>query len=225
MKPPKPRLNEAQRTWVRDWWHALQPLAEGDFRPQGPLAQMGRAARAQLRRCEGVAELLAQPAALLLAQGLIKRNPDHLPDEAVTYERLAWVAGVLARVKDDVQDGKSLAWHLGKAGGGEGEAMSERRFKAMQRCTYMPDLYTHWRRAVQLADGKADVARLADDLLAWQIELSRGQDGYPSRASDGIRFYWAFDYYLSAKDQDAAAQAASEDALTPTTESTEENAP
>lgn len=225
MKPPKPRLNEAQRTWVREWWRALQPLAEGDTRPQGSLAQLGRGARAQLRRCEGAQDLLAQSAVLLLAQGLVKRNPDRLPDEAVSYERLAWVAGVLARVKDDLHDGKSLARHLGKAGTGDQEAMSERRFKAMQRCTHMPDLYMHWRRAVQLADGKADVARLADDLLAWQIELSQSQDGYPSRASDGIRFHWAFDYYLSAKDQDAAASAISEDALTPTPESIEENAP
>lgn len=201
MKPPKPRLNEAQRAWVRDWWRALQPPVEGEPPPQGTLARLGRGARAQLRRCGSASELLAQPAALLLAHGLIQRNPDYLPDEAVTYERLARVAAVLSRMKDDVRDGKSLAWHLGKASDREHEAMSERRFKAMLRCTHLPDLLTHWRRAVQLTDGKADVARLADDLLAWQIELSRAHDGYAPRVSDGIRFHWSFDYYLSAKEQ------------------------
>lgn len=201
MKPPKPRLNPAQRTWVRDWWRALQPQAEGDANLPGALARLGRAARAQLRRAENVGALLAQPAALLFVQGLIQRNPEHLPDEAISYERLACVAAVLSRVKDDIQDGKSLAWHLGAASPQTHEAMSERRFKAMLRCTHVPDLLTHWRRAVQLLDGKADVVRLADDLLAWQIELARAHDGYALRASTDIRFHWAFDYYLSAKDQ------------------------
>ena len=201
MKPPKTQLNQTQHTWVREWWRALQPRAESDAPAQGVLARLGRGARAQLRRCNAASALLAQPGTLVFAQGLIQRNPDRLPDEAITYERLAWVAAVLSRVKDDVPDGKSLAWHVGKASEYEHEAMSERRFKAMLRCTHVPDLLTHWRRAVQLTDGKVDVARLADDLLAWQIELSRAHDGHAPRASDGIRFHWAFDYYLSAKEQ------------------------
>lgn len=207
MKPPKPRLTELQRDWVRQWWHALQPVAPGQAPPQGALAQLGRAARAQLRRCNGMQELLAQPAALLLAQGLIQRNPkpEHaggLPDEAITYERMAWVAGVLACVKTDLVDGKSLAWRVGHASRSESAAMSERRFKAMLRSASLPDLCTHWRRAVQLADGQADVARLADDLLGWQIGLAQSGGGQRARPSDGLHFHWAFDYYLSKKDQD-----------------------
>lgn len=216
MKPPKPRLNESQRAWVRDWWHALQPLAEGEAPPQGELARLGRGARAQLRRCRQAGALLVQPAVFALAHGLIERSHERLADAPLTYERLAWVAAVLACIKNDTQDGRSLAWHLGKAAGGERETMSELRFKAMLRCTALPDLCTHWRRAVKLADGTADVARLADDLLAWQFDLEHGRP----RASDGIRFHWAFDYYLNAKEQGEAALALPAD-----TASTEENHP
>ncbi|WP_347485794.1 type I-E CRISPR-associated protein Cse2/CasB [Vandammella animalimorsus] len=216
MNPPKPRLNEPQHAWARDWWRALQPLAEGEAPPQGELARLGRGARAQLRRCRQAGELLVQPAVFALARGLIERSHERLADASPTYERLAWVAAVLACVKNDTQDGRSLAWHLGKAAGGEREAMSERRFKAMLRCTSLPDLCTHWRRAVQLANGTADVARLADDLLAWQFDLTQGKP----RASDGIRFHWAFDYYLSAKEQGEAAPSLPADNA-----STEENHP
>ena len=80
--------------------------------------------------------------------------------------------------------------------------MSDLRFRNMHRGSSAHELFMHWRRAVQLARGKVDVARLADDLLSWQIEL--GQSA--SQASNGVKFHWAYDYYLSARDQAAAKE-------------------
>ncbi|EQM72185.1 hypothetical protein L686_06030 [Stutzerimonas stutzeri MF28] len=164
---------------------------------------MGRGERAQLRRCADADELLGYASTLLLAERLIALDEGRvLPDEPYSYERLAWVAGVLAMVKSDTRDGKSLAWRLGHGAGHDRPKMSELRFKALQRSPGMPDLFRHWRRAVQLADCEMDVVRLADDLLSWQFELGRS----PVRASDGVKFRWACDYYLSARDRAAIDQ-------------------
>jgi len=203
MRPRKLKLNDAQQHWVRDWWRALQPRGEGDAPLPGPLWTMGRGERAQLRRCADADELLGHASTLLLAERLIALDEGGcLPDEPYSYERLAWIAGVLAMVKNDARDGKSLAWRLGHGAGHDRPKMSELRFKAMQRSPGAPDLFRHWRRAVQLADRAVDVARLADDLLSWQIELGHST----VRTSDGVKFRWACDYYLSARDRAAIDQ-------------------
>jgi CRISPR system Cascade subunit CasB len=202
MRPVNLKLNEAQQQWVRNWWRALQPRADGDDPLPQELIAMGRGQRAQLRRCADVEELLVHSATLLLADRLIALNGTNgaVPDDARSFERIAWIAGVLAQVKNDNHDNKSLAFHLG-AGAlkdiKERQRMSELRFKSMLRSSSLPDLFTHWRRAVQLADNKADVARLADDILSWQIEMA----GAYSRASQGVKFQWASDYYLTARER------------------------
>lgn len=204
MKPRKPQLNTNQRQWVRDWWSALQPRSDDDPPLPASLQRMGRGERAQLRRCADVEALMTHAATLLFAQGLIERNSERneVPDEAYSYERLAWVAGVLAVVKEDDADGKSLAWRLGHDAGNERLAMSERRFQSMQRNAKPADLFVQWRRAVQLARGKVDVTLLADDLLCWLTELHR----VSLRASTGVKFHWACDYYLTEKQRGAAEE-------------------
>lgn len=202
MRSRKFKLNDAQQRWVRDWWRALQPRVEGEAVLPGVLWAMGRGERAQLRRCADAEALLGHAATLLLAQRLIESDDGKgvLPDTSLSYERLAWIAGVLAIVKEDTRDGKSLALLLGNAAGHERPKMSDLRFKALQRSATVPDLFVQWRRAVQLAGGAVDVARLADDLLSWQVELGH----VAARASDGVKFHWACDYYLSSRDRDAA---------------------
>lgn len=204
MRPRRPRLDEAQQRWVQDWWRALQPRSEGDASLPAELWAMGRGERARLRRCEGVDELLTQAATLVFAQRLVALDGGKgaLLDDARSYERLAWVAGVLALVKNDLRDETSLAWHLGHGAGNDRPRMSELRFKAMQRSSSLEGLFIHWRRAVQLAGCTVDIARLADDLLSWQIE----QDYASTRASQGVKFYWAHDYYLSTRERAASKE-------------------
>ena len=212
MKPRRLKLNGTQQRWVRDWWRALQPRQVEDTPLPGELWAMGRGERAQLRRCKDAEELLSHAATLLLAERLIALddNAGFLPDQPISYERIAWVAGVLATVKSDTKDDKSLAWHLGHGANNERIKMGELRFQTMQRSSSLHDLFRHWRRAIQLADGSTDIVRLADDLLNWQIEL--GQSAL--RASDGIKFYWACDYYLSKREQAAAEEPVSNKELT-----------
>ncbi len=204
MRQRKSNLNPAQRGWVRDWWSALQPREPGSEPLPGELAGLGRGARARLRRCTGADGLLLEPSVHLLARRLIALAGEQWPlrDQPASYERLALVAGVLAKVKEDARDGYSLARRLGNASGNERAPMSELRFKRLQRTESPDDLYLQWQRAVQLADGQADVAQLADDLLAWLLELGHSA----TRTSDGVKFRWAYDYYLSARDRAAAEE-------------------
>lgn len=195
MKPRKFKMSERQRQWVRDWWRSLQPREQDKDDLPGELRGQGRSDRARLRRCMTAEELLSNSATLLFARRLIALGGDSktFSDESRVYEQLAWVAGALAHVKEDLDDDKTLASHLGKASGGERPAMSELRFKALQATSMTEDYFLQIRRAIQLADRKTDVARLADDLFVWQLE--RGKSA--SRASSGVKFHWAYDYYLS----------------------------
>lgn len=199
-------LDEEQRQWVRHWWRALQPRAAEDKPLPSMLAGLGRGGRARLRRCGDLDELLAEPAVYLLAERLIEldRQKDWrcLFDEADAHAHLALIGGILAQVREDSRDGLSLAEHLGKLVGTERRVMSESRFKRLQRSRDLDDLYLQWRRAVKQVDGKVDVGWLANDLLAWLLERAQP----PGRASDGVKFRWAYDYYLSKREQAAAEE-------------------
>ncbi|MFC3609537.1 type I-E CRISPR-associated protein Cse2/CasB [Stutzerimonas tarimensis] len=204
MKPGKKYLNKAQRQWVQDWWRALQPQRADDKPLPYELGGLDRGDRAELRRCTGADQLLERSATFLLADRLIALSDDRhrLSDNPQTYERLALVAGVLAGVREDRRDGLNLSRHLGAQTRDERPAMSELRFRRLQRAQDQTDLYLQWKRAVQLADSKADVAQLAEDLLGWLCELGET----PLRASDAVKFRWAHDYYLSARDRAAAEE-------------------
>ena len=202
MKPRKFRMSEKQRQWVRDWWRSLHPRDQDQDALPGELRGQGRADGARLRRCENVEELLSNSAALLFARRLIALGGSSkaFSDEPQAYEQLAWVAGALAHVKEDPGDERTLAFRLGKALGGERPAMSELRFQSLQAAATTEDYFLQIRRAIQLADRKTDVARLADDLFVWQLE--HGQSAL--RVSSGVKFHWAYDYYLSAGQKAAA---------------------
>lgn len=204
MRKPKSRLNEAQHRWVLDWWNALQEnpsISTSHLSPELH-ATLGRAARAQIRRCTNIDELLQQPAVLLFARRLLQLNAEgnRIQDEAAYYERLAWITGVLVVVKTHLDEDKSLALDLGKSKtSNESARMSELRFQSMIRCTNMHLLLRHWRQAVQLNENKANVVRLADDLLAWQLDLTNQLKSHYSQGSRGIRFRWSCDYYFPSE--------------------------
>jgi CRISPR system Cascade subunit CasB len=212
MKRKNPTLNQDQRNAVRDWWQALQPRKKGAPPLPEWLQGLGRADRARLRRCGCIDELLSERAGLLLAKVLIARNGEQgaLPDDIATYQRLAWVTGVLAIVREDLRDGRTLTWHLGRAVDAERPAMNEQRFQRLQRTREIDDLFSQWRRAVRLAECKVDVTQLADDLLRWQIDL-----GQTTHQASSVKFHWAHDYYLSAREQAAADESPSNQEITP----------
>jgi CRISPR system Cascade subunit CasB len=203
-------LSEAQERWVRAWWNALQP-ADG-VRAAGPpeLQRLDRGDRARLRRVASIEELETERAAQLLAKGLSgmswkKLGIQHWVDENAVP--LLMTAGVLAAVKEDARDGRSLAWRAGQAAtkGGPSQ-MSELRFKRLLKARGQEEFFTAARRAVAQCGGRADVAVLADDLLAWDFEQHlRGVERPPQT----MAFRWAQDYYQPTKGGDAR-QAADE---------------
>lgn len=189
-------LNAAHERLVRDWWTELQP--PDPERKQRTRASLGRADSARLRRAASIEELETEPAALRLVANLLGepwRNPAAQRCFESDSGPLLAVAGVLAAVKEDAKDGRSLAWRLGqaeaKANGGT-PPMSELRFKRLLKSRSLDEFFTAARRAVALAKGKADVAVLADDILAWAYEHRMQGEQRPSQS---LCFRWAQDYY------------------------------
>ena len=80
-----------------------------------------------------------------------------------------------------------------------------RRFKRLLRATDGEDFLRQARRAIQLSKGKADVAVLADDLLAWSIEQDQRESA--RKPTESLKFRWARDYYLTAKEQPSSRPA------------------
>lgn len=184
----KPQLNPAQRQWVREWWRALQPIPLGEAQPPGNLRGLGRGARAELRRCNHATEVVTQSAFFPLAKKLIELSDGKLQNDMADYERIAWVAAVLSHIKTNLNDDKSLAIHLR-------ENLSELRFRSLLKADTIEDLFMHWKRAIQINDYKADVAKLADDLMAWQLDIPTSRGFTQQNASESIRFAWSMDYF------------------------------
>ena len=205
MKPRTLSLNPAQQQSVKLWWQALQPQSADQLQPLPlDLWGLGRGARATLRRCTCVDELLLEPAVHVLAQRLIQDRDEAawlLPDAPETFEQIALVAGVLALVKSEPAERRTLAMDLGEKISPDRRRMSTLRFTRLQRSQGPDELLLQWRRAVKLLNGQADVVQLADDLLAWQREQGEAN----LRVAHGVRFHWAHDYFLPARDRAAVA--------------------
>lgn len=208
MKARSPSLDAYQRETVRAWWKALQPQAidqPRDAAKQGRF-RFDRGDRAQLRRASEADDLLMARAANELCHALYPQtraeDESHGELDMATFERVALAAGVLAHVKDDVGDGKTLASRLSAREGTEGRAaMSDIRFKRLLKTSSVDDLYLQLVRAVKLGKGTADVAQLADDVLTWLAQAHRTRVE-PARS---VKLHWAHDYYLNAKERAASA--------------------
>lgn len=188
-------LDDTQRKWVRDWYRAIHPN-EIPTRPLPALAGMGRQARAHLRRCTTIEELVTDAAALRLAGPLLEQESQKSHGQLKNgYTAVAMVAGVLAHVREDAPDGKGLATRLG----GEQPSMSELRFTRLMRTESDEDFYRMMCRAVQLAGGKTDVAELADDIIAWAVE----RKSFYVDPAFRMKSRWARDYYLPPQSRSA----------------------
>lgn len=178
---------------VRTWWKALQPAersAESDtWQSNGVKVQtrffLDRGDRARLRRCQTIADAALQSSTWSLGAALGLEESDS--------EALLLVASVLAHVKEDAMDNRSLAYVLGvepvvKDGK---PRLSELRFQRLMRADGPNDFLQQLRRALGIAGGRADVATLADDLFDWSVERTYGY-----RRSSSVKFRWARDYYL-----------------------------
>jgi CRISPR system Cascade subunit CasB len=206
---PHDRYLAEVHPWLRQWWQALQPqtAAEQEKVPH-TLGDLGRGDRAKLQRCTTVDELAQESAANLLAahlaEGFAHRENWKSRWVEEHYEALFLVAGILSHVKknppnQDPLVGRSLAWVVGNANiphGRDRASMSELRFKRLLKSRNDNDFYRQLIHTLRLAGGVADVSVLADDVLAWSMERDR-PDLTPSNS---LKFRWARDYYVTAKE-------------------------
>ena len=194
------KLSDLQKEEVRDWWQWLLPESQNDQdlkdRLNGKFGAFSRANRAVLKRCSEPSLVLLEPA----FHRLLNRLEIVAGKEGqVEVQPLALVAGLLACVKSapESDEKSSFAAILGRPKDRENDrpVMSKLRFARLQTATSEEEFYQLARRAIQLADAKADVAELADELLAWVREFN-GQR--PDKPKDRIQVRWATAYYTAA---------------------------
>jgi CRISPR type I-E-associated protein CasB/Cse2 len=171
---------------ARAWWRTMISDADGD-----------RGARAQLRRCVTARDALGVPAAIGLAKRL-----GCLPDAEAPlwkqrdFERALGLAIVLAQVRREPENGRSLMRQLGwgqfpyakKDTDADTDApkLSELRFKRFLQTEGEDELIQAFARLVKLAGNETNVADLAKTFLEWD--------------RDRTKQHLALDYFNARKD-------------------------
>lgn len=145
------------------WWRGLQPEQGGG----------DRAARAHLRRCASVAELMLEPATMTLFRRLGARQAE-LP-------AIALCAGVMAVLRTDVP-GIPVARQVGPANPDTPETalLKPLRFRRLMEAEDADERLLAFRRLVALADGALNAHDLADAVLNWS----------PRRRQRWVYHYW-----------------------------------
>lgn len=188
-------LNQDQERVLHRWWHGLQPIAEDDTqawaRRKG-FHELGRADRAELRRCTTPVDVVLQSASARLLFALGEFGGPMLVTEPAAC---ALVAGLIARVDHAAgATARPLAAQLGglREGGG-GPLLSRLRFEQLLAAETEEDLFLRMRRALDMLAGQSiHVVELANDLFGWIDEL-RGHK--PVVATDRVRVRWALSYF------------------------------
>ena len=147
---------------VRRWWRELQENP-GD--------------RAHLRRASTLIELWMQP-----AYHSLRRRVSGDP------QRLALVAGVLARIKEPHGPDCFAKTLAAPKSGGSGPSMSGMRFRRLLRIDEPEELMRQMRRALALTGDNAEPGRLAKDIYSWD--------------QPWVKQTYAQIYYDTAKDAD-----------------------
>ena len=148
---------------LADWWRAL----END-----------RGERALLRRCRSLAEVVFTPTYHRLRQAVARFG-------TVNDDSLALVAGLVARVKSDADDGR-IAEQMA-TGKPDGSArVSGLRFRRLLKVQDTEELLSAMSRTIALLGDTVNLQSLAQSVYWW---------------NDQTRKKWAFDYYSKASDE------------------------
>lgn len=148
------------------WWQGL----END-----------RGDRAELRRAHDLTAIALTGAYQHLYRTLLTCGwpEEDKPENNRRNERLAAIAGLLARVKSP--DDRSLPVAMSE---GERPPLSELRFRRLLDSPSLDEVFSGLRRALPLIESKANVLELANDVLYW---------------GDGVKKRWAYTYRWPAK--------------------------
>ena len=167
------RKNEQDR--LLKWWRTL----DGN-----------RGERAQLRRAQSADDVLLTVAFAQFLKMVNRPEAHQLFDNAM-------LAGLLSRVKqDDKNHAFAEALAKPKAGGSKA-AMSELRFRQLQKSQDVDEFFRRMTRAIALLGGTVNVLSLADGILHWLKEHRQSVDQNPQKR---LAVRWASDYYSNLKD-------------------------
>lgn len=148
------------------WWQALNN---------------DRGARAELRRCRNLSEVVFSPAYHRLRQAIL-----HLDGVGSIHEEgLATVVGLTARVKvnDETMD---IASQMATGKTGDTAAVSGLRFRRLLKARDNNELFILMTRAIALLGGSVNLQSLAKSVYWW---------------NDRTKKKWAFGYYSKAPDE------------------------
>lgn len=149
---------------ARAWWETLQP---GKAEAGG--SRGDRAALARLRRASSWIEAAAEPQTIVLFNQLEKKS-EHSPK----IERVAVLASVLAHVREDDKQNRSVAGVIGAPPDKGDEALLKPlRLRRLLAAKDEEAILTAFRRLVAIMGGKANVADLAWNILTWDSERTR----------------------------------------------------
>ena len=136
-----------------------------------------RGERAILRRCGTLTDVVFSPAYHRLRSAVSRFG-------FVDDDGLALVAGLTARVKDDIDSGSiSEQMATAKSGGDAKARVSGLRFRRLLKVKEREDLFGAMTRVTALLGGSVNIQSLAHGVYFW---------------NDKTRKEWAFDYYSKA---------------------------
>ncbi|MBU2054501.1 MAG: type I-E CRISPR-associated protein Cse2/CasB [Proteobacteria bacterium] len=147
---------------LRAWWRWLDE---------------NRGERAVLRRCGTLTDVAFSPAYHRLRSAVNRFG-------FIDDDGLALVAGLAARIKDDIDSG-SIAEQMAtaKSGGDAKARISGLRFRRLLKVKEREDLFSAMTRVIALLGGSVNMQSLAQGVYFW---------------NDKTRKQWAFDYYSKA---------------------------
>jgi CRISPR system Cascade subunit CasB len=198
-------LTHWQKSVIHAWWRALQGPAGKEQSPaEGESGEPGvwfppldRGHSARLRRASSLHDLAFEEAPHLLFDRLTSVAPNAVRAKTSPLEKaLPLIAGAVAHVRDDTRGSNSLAKTIGHGviRKDEKPAVSELRFQRLLRSRDEEDFFQQLRRVLTMARTPINVAELAQDVFAWQVE--REMRTTPTQT---MHYRWARDYYLDSR--------------------------
>ena len=150
---------------LKSWWHWLDD---------------NRGERAILRRCGTLTDVVFAPAYHRLWSAVSRFG-------FVDDDGLALVAGLAARIKEDIGSG-SIAEQMAtaKSGGNAKARVSGLRFRRLLKVKERADLFSTITRVIALLGGSVNMQSLAQGVYFW---------------NDKTRKQWAYDYYSKAQSE------------------------
>lgn len=175
-------------------------MVKNPFNPDSPAGRLlfdfwrslddDRQSRAQLRRADGLTQIVLVPAFHRLLNQLRAEISKEKPNDGWLHSdsgrlRLAAIAGVLAHIKrhEQLQEpyrSTTAVFMAKRKKETDSPLVSELRFRRLLQANDMQELYPMLRRTVALVGGVIDVHVMAKDLWFW---------------GDRLRRQWAYDYY------------------------------